>query len=64
MSFVAGSGDLVQAGGYSTNENLVGPDLSQTLYGTHNTFGIPFEVVLKLVPLHHRKNLRFVVETK
>ena len=47
MTFFSGTGEAIQTGGYQTS-NLFGANLDKPLYGTHNSFGIPFEIVLKV----------------
>lgn len=47
MTFFTGKGEAIQSGGYQT-PNLFGTSLDKPLYGTHNSFGIPLEVVLRV----------------
>jgi FAD/FMN-containing dehydrogenase len=47
VSFFDGQGEAIMTGGYSSR-NLIGPDLSSVLFGTDNSFGVPFEIMLKI----------------
>ena len=54
ISFFTGDGNAIQSGGYSTNSfssTQFGVDLSNQIYGTHNNFGVPYEILLNVKPL-------------
>ena len=54
LSFFSGKAEAIQAGGYNTSQEF-GLDLKTCLFGTNNSFGIPYEVVLNLDALKNRE---------
>ena len=60
VSFFDGSGESIQAGGYSSPARTqFGLNTSNAIFGTNHNLGIPFEVVLQVQPRHEAENQKY-----